>query len=74
MLSKKSAANIKDLHECIFIAGFEDFNIYIDFCFSKQGASFVELDVQLTKDHVPVIFHDDFVAVINGQVTSFFTR
>ena len=35
--------------------------------FSLQGASFVELDVQLTKDHVPIIFHDDFVALIESD-------
>ncbi|XP_066920979.1 putative glycerophosphocholine phosphodiesterase GPCPD1 homolog 2 [Clytia hemisphaerica] len=33
----------------------------------ELGASFVELDVQLTKDHVPVVFHDDFVAVISDK-------
>jgi len=33
----------------------------------NHGASFVELDVQLTKDHIPVIFHDDFVAVIEAD-------
>lgn len=29
---------------------------------SSLGASYVEFDVQLTKDHVPVIYHDFLVA------------
>lgn len=35
---------------------------------TRQGASCVELDVQLTKDYLPVIFHDFLVMETGGDV------
>ena len=33
----------------------------------KAGACYVEVDIQLTADHVPVLFHDDNMQRITGH-------
>ena len=37
-------------------------------CFFPQGADYVELDVHLSKDFQPVVFHDFHVAIRVNQV------
>lgn len=32
--------------------------VLVVFFYSLQGAAFVEFDVHLSKDHVPVVYHD----------------
>lgn len=33
----------------------------------EHGASFIEFDVQVTKDGIPVVWHDDFITYGNGE-------
>ena len=49
------------------------FNLLYNFVlsFAFQGADYVELDVQLSKDLVPIVFHDFYAAVTAKQVQVF---
>lgn len=44
--------------------------MFFDLCliFSPQGADYVEFDVQLSKDMIPVIYHDFHVAITYRKV------
>lgn len=42
-------------------------------CYTGQGAVGVEFDVLLTKDHVPVIYHDLLISISVTPVSTDYT-